>query len=401
MLACVLALASTPIQPILITESNFNQMRDSLAVTQSEMEWRAIDWKPSLWSAIMEGNEKDKPILLWYSLGSPLGCADAYGILSRQNVWKSKKIQTLAKNFVCAADSLQNLLGTDNVEQRLFAKAVPSPQINGNQFVLLMSPSGISLGTCNVDDENVLASIMEPAISRYGKLTERRFAGIPGTGPEPVWRSDQKYPKDGLVLREVVRDLSGGGNIDPKWKGAFNLDYVWFSKADVAKMLPPEPRANSSARVATELVNRFARLHLLDNVRGVALSFEPRNIQNSELQVAVTSIQSRNGLTIANLVYTGNVLMTDSGEWPDEFGKPPVKQVRGIDLQLYGRASIVWSTQKFTTFEMIAAGRRWGASPQNNRKDDAGPSPIGFLFTIAANLSAERVPPLHIDQYGW
>ena len=45
-------------------------MRSGISIDQG---WRAIGWKPSLWEAVVEANEEEKPILLWTMNGHPLG----------------------------------------------------------------------------------------------------------------------------------------------------------------------------------------------------------------------------------------------------------------------------------------------------------------------------------------
>jgi hypothetical protein len=40
---------------------------------ESELAWRSIDWKPTLWDAVIEAHASRKPILLWAMNGHPLG----------------------------------------------------------------------------------------------------------------------------------------------------------------------------------------------------------------------------------------------------------------------------------------------------------------------------------------
>ena len=41
---------------------------------ESELAWRRIEWRPVLWDAVIEAQEKDKPVLFWGMNGHPLAC---------------------------------------------------------------------------------------------------------------------------------------------------------------------------------------------------------------------------------------------------------------------------------------------------------------------------------------
>ena len=40
---------------------------------KSEMVWQQLDWRPTLWDAVVEAHEKKRPVLLWAMNGHPLG----------------------------------------------------------------------------------------------------------------------------------------------------------------------------------------------------------------------------------------------------------------------------------------------------------------------------------------
>ena len=39
-----------------------------------ELQWQDIPWRAKYWDAIIEGQEKERPILIWAMNGHPLGC---------------------------------------------------------------------------------------------------------------------------------------------------------------------------------------------------------------------------------------------------------------------------------------------------------------------------------------
>jgi len=79
----------------------------------------------------------------------------------------------------------------------------------------------------------------------------------------------------------------------------------------------------------------------------------------------------------------------------------PTPQKRGHETTLLGNAKYDLDRQKFTAFEMIALGSRWGGSQFNQRSDDLAVAPIGTLFVMAADAPVERVAPAFFRQYGW
>ncbi|HVL39290.1 MAG TPA: hypothetical protein VM328_07850 [Fimbriimonadaceae bacterium] len=55
-------------------DSKFEEMRDYIRPKPNELQWEGVEWKPTLWSAVVEAQQKDKPILLWAMNGHPMAC---------------------------------------------------------------------------------------------------------------------------------------------------------------------------------------------------------------------------------------------------------------------------------------------------------------------------------------
>jgi hypothetical protein len=85
--------------------------------------------------------------------------------------------------------------------------------------------------------------------------------------------------------------------------------------------------------------------------------------------------------------------------------KAPAVQTRGFDAKLLGRAVYHRRDQRFVSFELLAAGDRWGATSENGRVCDGPaclhPAPMGVVLELAGDSPAERVPPVHLGHYGW
>ena len=57
-----------------LTGETYAKLRDHVLPKQRELGYRAIPWRASFWEAVVEAQEKDKPILLWAMNGHPLAC---------------------------------------------------------------------------------------------------------------------------------------------------------------------------------------------------------------------------------------------------------------------------------------------------------------------------------------
>ncbi len=55
-----------------LTKENYAKWRDHVLPRNWELSYRRLPWRPSFWEAIVEAQEKDKPILFWAMNGHPL-----------------------------------------------------------------------------------------------------------------------------------------------------------------------------------------------------------------------------------------------------------------------------------------------------------------------------------------
>lgn len=73
-LAAVLGAATPLAQTQEFRGRSLDEWRALLEPSASELSYAEIPWHPSLWSALQEARELDRPILLWAMNGHPLGC---------------------------------------------------------------------------------------------------------------------------------------------------------------------------------------------------------------------------------------------------------------------------------------------------------------------------------------
>jgi hypothetical protein len=79
----------------------------------------------------------------------------------------------------------------------------------------------------------------------------------------------------------------------------------------------------------------------------------------------------------------------------------PTPQKRGFEATLLGRASWDRKRERFTAFELVVAGTRYGGTQYNGRGDDLDRAPMGIVFQLAGERPQDRVAPAFVWDYGW
>ena len=299
-------------------------------------------------------------------------------------------MQKLAAEFVVAADACDRMQkefcqDEDALLFRKFAKqrTLKASNRGGAQGHYAVAPSGELLAASSSSNYKLLVEMMKQGLAKWATLPrEKRLLPKP---PDPKaaenWRrKEELYPDDGLVLRVVARDQKR-----ERWPDS-NLDYAWFRKDEARALLPVKPKKDAKHDVPRELVQRLACFHLLDNVHALNYTFFPKEaIEKARLTSTVIQIKgdlvslSFDGETRASLVS------------PKKIGYEP---------KLLGRATFNLKEQKFSSFELLAVGLRWGLGNCNQRHNPA-PALMGIVFTLAGGSQAERLPPAFISRYGW
>ncbi len=317
-------------------------------------------------------------------------------------------MQRLAQEFIPAADEVNHLQRGDDAEARLFQAVAEQGHYGGRkvptdtrQGTYALSPSGEFLASVNANDPGEMAAMMRRALAKWKSLPrERRLsAQDPSEIDVRNSRAERFYPQDGLVLKIISRDLPRTEGVclpESDWRvKAWNMDFAWFRKEEVAQFFPQNLGPNDVARVPPQLVRRLAMFTLVDNVRGQTSSMPWDGVQASDLTMRVRSI--KNGIALLRL--EGHVLTSTAAEWParDMNGK----QTRGIDLQLLGKAQYDLRRGKFVSLEMLGVGSRWGATQYNVRGDDEKTAPIGYFITLGNGSPSERLAPADFWSYAW
>jgi hypothetical protein len=72
-LVASILLAAAPAPPEL-NDQTYARWRDFIQPKPEEVNWEEIPWRATLWDAVVEAQQQEKPILLWAMNGHPLAC---------------------------------------------------------------------------------------------------------------------------------------------------------------------------------------------------------------------------------------------------------------------------------------------------------------------------------------
>ncbi len=315
----------------------------------------------------------------------------------------------MTAGFVSVADEVGRLQSGRDLESRLFQEVAEQGHYAGRtvptatrQGTYVLAPSGVLLASGNSNDAGVVADMLRGALKKWAELPqEDRYLSELPPAREAAQRWETRFDDIELVLRVNSRDLpreratgrptqNGEGARD--WRArAWNQDYAWFNRQEVSGLIPTEPVVGAEYQVPEELIQRLARLHLVDNVRGQTAPFGVEAVQSASLKVTVTEVVDKR----VKLRLEG-ATRTEQAEGPSAYDSE-----RGFDSELLGQAVYDLSLERFVEFEMVAIGSRWGGTQYNGRRDDLAPAPMGIAFTLASAEPAELIAPAFIHAYGW
>ena len=329
--------------------------------------------------------------------------------MARQSVWSNLEVQKLLTEFVPVADEVWGLQHRKDPESQLFNKIAEQGHYAGRtvptdtrQGTYAAAPSGVLLASINSNSPQAMADMLRRALNKWNSLSESERYLAEQLPPETGrGRPEARYPSDGLVLRETVRDLPRELTTAADWRArAWNKDYAWFKKDEARSFLPSALKTGESQSVPRALIVRLARFNMIDTVRGQSPNYPESAIQKVELSTTVEKVEGSK----VRVTFSGAAKAEQQGNWAIAGYRDmnnPSSQKRGYDLQLAGVATWDTSKEKFLKFELVAAGTRWGATQYNGRHDDPGPAPIGYLYELASDAPHDKVPPSEFWGYGW
>lgn len=323
-------------------------------------------------------------------------------MVGRRSVWSNPEIIKLAEKFVPATDEVWRLQRGDGPECRYFQNFADHAHYRRaggtRQGIYVCTAAGELLGSLNSNDPAAVAKMLRASLEKWSATPEPERRLPKNVEFKPAHRWEDSFPKDGLVLLSANRDLPADGDPSHAAADRWNRDHAWFSREEARAWLPTDPRIGAKHDLPKMLLHRLARFHLVDNVRGQTLPFAPAEVRNAQIQTEVTQrIGDRVHLRI-----TGRIRTSAGKEWllKDTGWTPRSHAPHGVETKLLGRAVYDLSSSAFTSFELIALGRRQGYTEMNARGRGPGGGPIGFVFTLAPRTPAHRVAPAFVDVYG-
>ena len=60
--------------PLALNDRTFPRWRDYIRRRHKERAFEQVLWRTTFWGAVLEGQQKDVPVLVWAMNGHPLGC---------------------------------------------------------------------------------------------------------------------------------------------------------------------------------------------------------------------------------------------------------------------------------------------------------------------------------------
>lgn len=56
-----------------LTDATYERLRDYILPRPYELKFLEIPWQPTFWNGVAQAQRQDKPLLLWFMEGHPLG----------------------------------------------------------------------------------------------------------------------------------------------------------------------------------------------------------------------------------------------------------------------------------------------------------------------------------------
>jgi hypothetical protein len=328
-------------------------------------------------------------------------------------------LQELSALVIPTADQIErpgkSLEEGTSLESRLVQKIKKQANdLATYQGVFVATPSGLLLAGSHeaIHDPRKVEKLLRQGLEKWGRLsagerlmTREVFARAIAELGEVEGRN--QFPQGGLVLRVICRDLprSPKPSTSPS-RNAYNQDYAWFRKEEARAFLPGQPIKGAREKVRRDLVERLARFHFVDLVRGHTAPFPQQAVEHAEITAEVIDVKGN----LVSLCFKGRTRTSEvhngvhiEGKWNAKGSGIPEPQTRGVDARLEGQAVYDLKGERFVSFELVALAERWGGNAYNGRLDerDFGPAPMGIVLQLAGDSAAERVPPLLFRSYGW
>ena len=211
-------------------------------------------------------------------------------------------------------------------------------------------------------------------------------------------RFSKSPPTDGLYLLSMIRDLPRDAKAKSTDLTAKNVDHVWIKKEEMLAMVPDNPSKGQLVPMPKVVAERLARFHMIDSVHGQTNPFDEGQVKINGVGLKVMKVTDD---TIKFVVYGRSSAKRPPSKKTNPYTGFRITKNIGNDLVWSGAVVFDRKQQRFTRFDLLAVGERWGGSLYNFRDSDLGRSPIGFAFQIIPNVEDNPTPPSYLDYYNY
>lgn len=338
----------------------------------------------------------------------------------------------MAKKFVPVALEVNRQLEQPDETGRLFKQVVEQghygrSRAGTRQGTYLVTPAGDFLVSGNEQNPEATLRLMRSAQAKWDGNKHSRQAKRDDAAPGP--RSESvEFPDNAICLTvdlrkcfpRAIRDtpidpsvfdqadvprflrqrlkMYSRGKPESFWEIERNQDHAWLTQREARRLLPESLTTGASGMVDQNIVNRLARLHMLDTVRTLADFYSEDHVKETRLRASVTSV---NG-DLVSVRFEGRVFLQQSNvrmfqRTADRTTPIPKTPERSYRANLLGRATYNQRTQNFELLEIVALGTKAGGSRFSPFPETA----MGIAFTLVESGDSTPTAPRYFSQYDW
>jgi hypothetical protein len=203
---------------------------------------------------------------------------------------------------------------------------------------------------------------------------------IPDHGPlDPIF--SRTPPEGGAIVRVHTRILDRAGvgyrkgTCDTPGADRAARDFLWLTADDVKSLTSLPAIVGHEAELATPIIDRLVRFHLVDNTRGEPEFWTRADVHEQSFRMFVTKIAA-----------DGTEMRLDGEAHLDS------DHFRGYEARLFGRIRI-GPNRSIERFDLVAIGDHWGAGAFT-KGERPGRSLLGISFELVdPAIPTNRIAP--------
>jgi hypothetical protein len=316
-------------------------------------------------------------------------------VTGRASVFSDDRIVGLLRDrFVAVTDNCSHTQRQTDAKGGFFRKVAEQGHYAGRtnptstrQGLYTCTVEGDLLASVNTTNADRMLAMLEEALTAWEDHVPREASAPAAYSADP--RYERAFPEGGLILRGTMRDLPRDDDPDAN-TAPHNFDYMWITADEADGFIPGNLAVGVEFNAPAAVVQRLARFHLVDHVRGESTPWRAEDVGSARITLRIEEADGER----VRLALSGHARLSRaaSGETHPESGQP-YDTDRGVDVELSGSVDVNGTTRAVTGLRAIATGDRWGSTRYNGRSKDLGPAPIGFGFELLPDAPENRTPP--------